>query len=256
MTEQEQRAAFEMWKASLPVTMSADAVMGAWVGWQAALAQAEADKRPCGHSLTDCSCKNTGLPHSDAYDTCRACERGQRAAFEKWFITKFSLALLALILAASPVFAQCPVEILDVNPRGATHMLNLGRGLGFVATGSDLTVKWKNISSKEIAGIKFGIAWIDAVGDQHPAHTGFTGEDKVKPGQTKKYQWDIPLNQDETRAEGWLTKVLFKDGTVWEDNGTHSCKGAREKKSFAPQIGCGGGKWSVAAPCPLEEKKP
>ncbi|MEK7125081.1 MAG: hypothetical protein AAB864_01665 [Patescibacteria group bacterium] len=33
---------------------------------------------PCGHRMADCSCTTTGLPHSDAYDECRACARETR----------------------------------------------------------------------------------------------------------------------------------------------------------------------------------
>ncbi len=133
--------------------------------------------------------------------------------------------ILLVLLSAGPVCAQCPVEILNINPRGAANMVNLGRGRGFKQMGYDLTVKWKNVSSKEIAAVKFGIAWIDPVGDEHPAYTTFSGEDRVKPGQTKKYQWEIPLDQDETRAIGWVVKVKFKDGTTWEDDDSRACKG-------------------------------
>jgi hypothetical protein len=84
-------------------------------------------------------------------------------------------------------------------------------------------VKYKNVSSKTIAGIRF--MWYGTNAFNEPADLGSTlaegfgggfMDEPVKPGQVKEATWDV-LSRDAKKIKlAWPTEVSFTDGTSWK----------------------------------------
>jgi hypothetical protein len=123
--------------------------------------------------------------------------------------------LAVLLLMCGMAAAQCPVEF--------TKVLNQRYN-------GTIFVKWKNTSDKTIVGMTFGASFLDAVGDGHPVDwQGYADDHKAEPGKGHSDHWRVALMNKYygyKKAEVWLTKVKFDDGTLWKDDGTHQCKGA------------------------------
>lgn len=84
-------------------------------------------------------------------------------------------------------------------------------------------LKFKNVSTKEIAGIKF--KWYGTNAFNEPADLGSTyaagfgggfTDDNLKPGRSKALEWDV-LSRDGKKIKlAWPYEVSFIDGTSWK----------------------------------------
>jgi hypothetical protein len=126
--------------------------------------------------------------------------------------------LATLVLLCGTMFAQCPVQFETVQPRYAVGRYEL-----------KFKAKWKNVSNKEITGVKFRAAFFDAVADRHPViGDDWVSSQKAKPSESKTSYWRDNYEEKyygRKSAEIWAKTVLFADGTRWEDDGTEKCKG-------------------------------
>lgn len=127
------------------------------------------------------------------------------------------------------VGGACPIEITKVDPRSYPF--------GTTGPCCQLQIKFRNSSDKTIVATKFGAGFLDATNDRHDSAWNYTSNDVVRPGEKKGPHWDDIVYFEEygygIKAEAWLVKVLFSDGTSWEDDGSKSCKGVsweKEKK--------------------------
>jgi hypothetical protein len=121
------------------------------------------------------------------------------------------------LLGGMAVAQTCPVQIETI------HTLDMAYGdVHFKA-------KWKNVSDKQIVGAKFNATFFDATGDRHDVIEDWTTDQKVKPGQSKSSSWPdgyyIRSYGHHAKVEIWPQKIVFADGTKWEDDGSASCKG-------------------------------
>jgi hypothetical protein len=128
--------------------------------------------------------------------------------------------------ASSPVSAACPIELLKVDPRAYPF--------GTLGPCCELQIKYRNTSGKTIVGTKFSAAFFDATNDRHESAWSYTADDVVQPGEKKGPHWSDSVYFDEIgygiRAEAWLVKVRYSDGTTWEDDGSRACKRASWEK--------------------------
>lgn len=89
----------------------------------------------------------------------------------------------------------------------------------------DIQLRYKNVSRKKIAAIKF--AWYGENAFKEPAdmgdyeHNGFGRgftDDILKSGQVKTSQWEILSKDGRTVILAWPIEVMYTDGTKWELN--------------------------------------
>jgi hypothetical protein len=113
--------------------------------------------------------------------------------------------------------SNCPIEITSFKPvqptvygSFVTHVLPTVR------------IAYKNTGEKEISGIKFGITYYNGVGEAHDAFNTLSTGRHVKPGKKSGDSWDGEENNP-AKATVHLEKVLFADGTTWEDDGSQKC---------------------------------
>jgi hypothetical protein len=118
----------------------------------------------------------------------------------------------------------CPIEIQKIDPTAVIFGTS-------DPWGWELSIAYKNVSSQDIVGIKFGVNYIDATGDRQSAFVNYISDDRVKPGAIRKEHWHDGVHVNELGlrlgAEAWPIKVTFANGTSWEDNQTHMCGAKR-----------------------------
>ena len=61
------------------------------------------------------------------------------------------------------------------------------------------------------------MTFLDAVNDKHEMPYSYTSDKKLKPGKTYTATWQNLTNTRAKRMEAKVTKVLFADGTTWEE---------------------------------------
>lgn len=115
---------------------------------------------------------------------------------------------------------ECPIEITKVDPRSYPF--------GTTGPCCQLQIKFRNSGEKTIVATKFGADFLDATNDRHNSAWNYTSDDVVRPGEKKGPHWDDIVYFEEygygIKAEAWLVKALFSDGTSWEDDGSKACK--------------------------------
>ncbi len=139
---------------------------------------------------------------------------------------RFTLLVLAAILLGGCVAQSqstttatdgCPVEILEVNPQYHQY------GPGAIKT--FLAIRYRNTSGKDIRAIKFGALFFNVLDEPTFSYNRYIGPDPLKlddPRPDKTAYWS---QSDETadKADAYVIKVKFLDGTFWEDNGSYRC---------------------------------
>jgi len=144
--------------------------------------------------------------------------------------------------------SSCPVLIENVNPRTTQSMSRFGRALTakndyereHLKNTPDFSVKLKNVSGKQVRGLKVQAAYFDATEDLHMIPVSWNTPDIIKDGQSKTINWENELyNKDETMV-GWVVvvqKILFEDGTKWEyTSAAPSCYGEWWKDGRHPRL--------------------
>jgi hypothetical protein len=65
---------------------------------------------------------------------------------------------------------------------------------------------------------------MDAVGDEHDPMQTYTSDKHLKPSEKKSATFETPPYDNVKGFRAWTRKILFGDGSTWEDDGSHSCK--------------------------------
>jgi hypothetical protein len=127
---------------------------------------------------------------------------------------------LTLFLLVSTVVAQVPVEILKVEPHSHTRC-----ALADMASdekdpwGSCLVVWYKNVSEKQITGIRFDVHFVSALKEVDPAVYPYENTATVKPGKEIAGIWHdgVFWHQygDGMDAQVQVARVMFRDGSFW-----------------------------------------
>jgi hypothetical protein len=164
----------------------------------------------------------------------------------------FSCLAIAVLLTpfftyaqTNPAASSCPVVFVHVDRPDYVNRLNLN-------------VRIQNKSATKIVGMTFDVAIADAAEEWEwipngPRIAEFDWNREVNSGQSKSLSWYLVPSSVEANYIGEnyyhehssggavvLTKVLFSDGTSWEDApGRESCMGLwfnPHKKFFAKPI--------------------
>jgi hypothetical protein len=98
--------------------------------------------------------------------------------------------------------------------------------------GWNLFVRLENTGSIDLTGIKLGVTFLlpdlNEVREA-PSNEDYLSSAKVKPGKTHEYRWadgwyiSALGYGDRSTARVYLLKATFADGSVWQDDGSHSC---------------------------------
>jgi hypothetical protein len=134
----------------------------------------------------------------------------------KWVAT-----VLFLVVGAQAQTKSCPADVVRVVPSYVNHTV------GCWTIRQCDAVEIVNNSDKKIIGAKFHMVYYDAVGDSKDNGIDYMGDNKVKAGKKSLYVWRTRfLVEDRSQgASASLSKVLFEDGSTWEDSGRNECSG-------------------------------
>jgi hypothetical protein len=94
-------------------------------------------------------------------------------------------------------------------------------------TGTLVSIHFVNQTEKRLIAIKVGIIGFDATRDSHDFSEPYAIAVNLKPQREARPIWRVQEGEFETKtssgARVYLTKLVFSDGTTWEDDGTKSC---------------------------------
>lgn len=163
-------------------------------------------------------------------------------------MNRTALSLCLCLLPVSAVAQSCPVQIEQVNPKTTQSWSRVGRSLTAkndyererLKDTPDFVVKVKNVSGKQVRGLKVQAAFFDATEDLHMIPIAWNASEIIKDGESKNLNWENELyNKDETMV-GWLVvvqKILFEDGTKWDyTSASPSCYGEWWKDKKHPRL--------------------
>jgi hypothetical protein len=92
-------------------------------------------------------------------------------------------------------------------------------------------VQWRNQSAQTMIAVRFAVQFFDVV-DSPTYLQEVTLEQKLKPTKTNSGlaaadtngglapAW---FNKRNTHLTAWIERVKFADGSIWNDDGSHSC---------------------------------
>jgi hypothetical protein len=125
--------------------------------------------------------------------------------------------------------------------------------------GEHIVIWFFNQGKKTTRGIQFELFMLDAVGNRYPASQKYiaTGETQPQKGDVVDYPTDTEKLHF---GEGWsvidgvevrVTRVMFKDNTVWVPQKGQSCKTVCMNDDFEPALE----KWRKAVEKKTQEQK-
>ena len=119
----------------------------------------------------------------------------------------------------------CPVQIKKIDTANG-FKANLAGGLIYGAHGSPhyQVLTYMNASTKDVISVRFQVEFLNAMREVSEV-VAFQPEkeSKLKPGKTASLVRATYLTPEGAKAFGWVEKILFADGTYWNDDGSHSC---------------------------------
>jgi hypothetical protein len=132
---------------------------------------------------------------------------------------KAFIATLLLLSASALAQQSCPIQ--------PTHYTPFDNG-----SLSQLYIGWENTANQPTTGIRFG-AYYFSVGEKHDLDTvmEYNGAINKNPKRFPKKHFHTWYVFDHRTQSGgvWVQKVVFADGTVWQDDGSRSCNFERNK---------------------------
>ena len=114
---------------------------------------------------------------------------------------------------------SCPVIIQSL---GSSSSLKAGLLAALAQSGSSnywLIIKYQNASQKPISGIRFTVVYLNSVREPVNTEDVTTSGGILKPGKS----FQIIQPDSGQSVVGWVARILFADGTTWDDDGTKSC---------------------------------
>jgi hypothetical protein len=125
---------------------------------------------------------------------------------------------LLLLAALTDTPQNCPIEFKHFNPYYSVER----RGI----------LEWRNVSDKKIKSAEFEIIGYNSLNE--PLHMrpvtwagNNLGRSITQPGKSGTVKWAQTEAAVRTMAhngsEAYVKKIVFDDGTQWEDDGSASC---------------------------------
>ena len=141
------------------------------------------------------------------------------------FRLAFFLGLLLTSQSARAQEQSCPVAITRLESSSSATAGLMAAMVGAGSSNTYLILKYQNNSKQPVTGVRFVVAYLNSVREPIDTENITTPIHKLKPGKSMSF-----VRADESitgglkmELLGWVAKVMFSDGTAWEDNGKHSC---------------------------------
>lgn len=128
----------------------------------------------------------------------------------------FAVATLVMVTyAQNPVGAAqntCPIDVISATP--AETYSSIAQHV--------LRITYRNTSDKTIVAARFGALYFDPLDDPDASYTAYITTQELKPGKQTVSEWRI-WSDVYDRADAWVSKIKFADGTKWKDDGSLNC---------------------------------
>jgi hypothetical protein len=127
----------------------------------------------------------------------------------------------------------CPVEIKKIDTANG-FKANLAGGLLY---GPNVhphyqMLTYMNASTKDVVSVRFKVEFLNALREVSEVVVFEPEkESKLKPGKAASLVRATYLTPEGAKASGWVEKILFSDGTYWNDDGSHSCDAPKSERS-------------------------
>jgi hypothetical protein len=123
---------------------------------------------------------------------------------------------------------DCPLKLTKIKYAGfgtglAADMLGM---TGQYIPNSPYEIHVTNQSDKETRVIEITTQFFNPMGDVAYIDNGNIVQTKLKPGQSRTTLGTTPLGMlqsDAPSMRAWVTRIKFKDGSFWTDDGSQSC---------------------------------
>jgi hypothetical protein len=148
---------------------------------------------------------------------------------------RYPAVFLAVVLFAA--FAQsqqttpaqtCPVEIKKIidGSYGSINRVTLAAELGLSSPSrGHVGIDYTNRSDKDVITVRFGVGYINSMHELAYTDVITTKQQKLKPGKT--FGVITPngfiTGGEKANMRAWVQKVMFADGSYWNDDGSRSC---------------------------------
>ena len=109
-------------------------------------------------------------------------------------------------------------QILDVNLQYHQY--------GSSAIRTYIAIRYRNISGKDIRAIKFGALFFNALDEPTLSYTRYISSEPLptlRDKQPDKTSYWSRSDDTVDKADAYVIRVKFLDGTFWEDNGSYRC---------------------------------
>lgn len=98
------------------------------------------------------------------------------------------------------------------------------------------TVHLTNTGDKKIQAIALGVRYYDSVNIEREWPQLLEQKNDIKPGQRKTeripVRWEVPAGEKVNGEKLYVDKILFSDGSEWNDDGTYSCNAKTNPPKF------------------------
>lgn len=144
--------------------------------------------------------------------------------------------LVSVLTMAAALAAQCPVEIrkLTEAPVGSMNKTTFAAAIIGNPNVGHVGIYYQNQSDKDVLTVRFGLGYVNTMRELSYVEFVDTQEHRVKPGKSfgllaSTGNWNLG---DQTKHVAWVEKVMFSDGTFWNDDGSKSCATASLQNAF------------------------
>jgi hypothetical protein len=127
--------------------------------------------------------------------------------------------------ALTDTLTLCPVVIKGLESSSSAKAGLFAALTSSAPSNSYLILKYQNNSQKQVSGVRFVVAYLNSVREVVDTEDLTTPAQKLKPGKSFSLVRpdDYITNGQRVEIIGWVARVLFSDGSSWNDAGTKSC---------------------------------
>ncbi len=152
--------------------------------------------------------------------------------------------LLVLLFAVLTFAFQAPAQTPSPPPISCPVMPSLASSRLPSDQGDHIVIWYQNQSNKTIRGAHFELFMLDGVANRYAAYGPYIAEGEVKPQNADFVTY--PTKREEDRlGDAWslikgvevrVTRVLFKDGSVWVPRKGQTCKATFMNDEYDAEI--------------------
>jgi hypothetical protein len=150
-----------------------------------------------------------------------------------------SLFIGCIIAVCAPSVVAQTVASCPVMPTLASSKVDGGQGVGM-----HIVIWYFNQGPKTIRGVQFDVRMLDAVGNGYPAANAYVAKGEIKPNDGDVVSYETKDEEDHF-GERWaqiegievhVTRVLYKDGSVWVPRKGLDCKAHFMNDEYAAEL--------------------